>query len=236
MKNHINYISIDDSIVDQLMLREFASAFPFLKEMGNYNSPNDGLAAITTLQPDLVFLDIEMPGMTGVEVLRKIRQRVPIAVFITSHGEFALDGFELNAFDYILKPLTADRFRALATRLQEYWEMKQKAVAYEVLFEKEFLLIKEGYNQISLPIHEITYLEAMQDYTKIVTHSKNYLTLATLSAFLEKLPTEKFMRIHRSYAIALDKINRIAGNTIICGNATLPIGKTYRNEIAQLKF
>lgn len=236
MTDPIRYVVIDDDLVDQLVLREYVAAFPFLKELGNYNTPNEGLVAIKELKPDLLFLDIEMPGMTGVDVLKAIRQQVPVAIFITSHPEFALDGFELSAFDYILKPLTELRFAAAMKRLQEYWLMRRKAEAYEVLFEKESIVIKEGYNQVKLPVHEIIYLEAMQDYTKIVTEKKNYLTLTTLTGLLEKLSAETFLRVHRSYAVALGKIKSIAGGNIICGNAVIPVGKTYRNEIGRLKL
>ncbi|GAB3426101.1 LytR/AlgR family response regulator transcription factor [Niabella aquatica] len=236
METTIRYISIDDNLLDQLMLQEYASSFSFLKNGGHYNTPGEGLTAIKELKPDLVFLDIEMPELTGLEVLRVIRQQVPVAIFITSHPEFALDGFELYAFDYILKPLTEARFAVTAKRLHEYWTMKQKAAAYEVLFERGFIVIKEGHEQVKLPLHEIIYLEAMQDYTKVVTEKKNYLTLTTLTGFLEKLPAEQFVRVHRSYAVACCKINRIAGNSIICGDVAIPIGKTYRTGMAQLKL
>ncbi len=236
MEIAIRYISLDDSLVDQLMLKEYASAFPFLKEIGNYSTPNEGLMAMRELKPDLVFLDVEMPGMTGVEVLRLIRREVPLAVFITSHPEFALDSFELSAFDYVVKPLTQERFASTAKRLQEYWAMKQKAEAYEVIVEQEYIVIKEGYNQVKLPLHEIIYLEAMQDYTKVVTEKKNYLTLTTLTAILQKLSAVKFMRVHRSYVVALSKIRGINGSTILCGETAIPIGKTYKTEIAQLKL
>lgn len=236
MQKNIRYISIDDSLVDQLMLKGFADAYPFLYEVGAYNTPNDGLAAIAALQPDLVFLDIEMPEMTGVEMLQTIRQQVPLAVFITSHPEFALEGFDLSAFDYILKPLTEERFATTAHRLAEYWVMKQKAKTYEILFEKEFVVIKEGYNQLKIPLHEIIYLEAMQDYTKVVTTGRSYLTLTTLTALLERLPVTKFKRVHRSFAVSLEKITGISGNDVVCGNIKVPVGKTYRSEIAQLKL
>ncbi|HMR82168.1 MAG TPA: LytTR family DNA-binding domain-containing protein [Niabella sp.] len=236
MEPPIRYISIDDNLLDQLMLQEYASSFSFLKNAGYYNTPGEGLVAVKELKPDLVFLDIEMPELTGVELLRAIRQQVPVAIFITSHPEFALNGFELSAFDYILKPLTEERFAATAKRLHEYWTMKQKAAAYEVLFERASIVIKEGHQQVKLPIHEIIYLEAMQDYTKVVTEKKNYLTLTTLTGFLEKLPAEQFLRVHRSYAVACYKINRIAGNSIICGDRAIPIGKTYRTGMAQLKL
>ncbi|MFV0606615.1 MAG: LytR/AlgR family response regulator transcription factor [Niabella sp.] len=235
-QNTIKYIAVDDSLLDRLLLEEYADKNPFFKKLGTYDSPEESLVAVTTLQPDLIFLDIEMPGMTGVDVLRTIRQQVPLAVFITSHAEFALDGFELSAFDYILKPLTEERFAATAKRLQEYWEMKQNAAAYEVLFEQESVVIKEGYTQIKLLLHEIIYLEAMQDYTKVITAQKSYLTLTTLTAFLQKVASKKFMRIHRSYAVALSKIESIETGTVNCGGFALPIGKTYKSEIAKINF
>lgn len=236
MQNTLRYITIEDNLLDMIALAEYAAPYSFLKETGSYATSSEGLVAIKELKPDLIFLDIEMPGISGVELLRNIRQQVPIAVFITSHPEFALEGFELSAFDYILKPLTEERFAATAHRIKEYWEMKQKAAAYEVLFEKESLVFKEGYNQVKLPVHEIIYLEAMQDYTKVVTDKKNYLTLTTLTGFLEKLPVEKFMRVHRSYAVACQKISTIAGNNIQCGSYMIPVGKTYRTEVSQIKL
>lgn len=236
MLKPIRFISIDDSLLDQLMLKELAVSFPFLEHIGSFSTPLEGITAIKALKPDLVFLDIEMPGMSGVEMLRLVRQLVPIAVFITSHPEFALDGFQLSAFDYILKPLDVERFSQTAHRLQDYWAMKQKALAYEVLIEKESLVIKEGYNQIKLPLQEIIYLEAMQDYTKVVTEKKSYLTLTTLTGLLEHVASEKIMRVHRSYAVALQKISRIMGNQIFCGEHLIPVGKTFRTEVQQLKL
>jgi DNA-binding LytR/AlgR family response regulator len=177
-----------------------------------------------------------MPGMTGIEVLRKIKDKVPVAVFITSHPEFALDGFELSALDYVLKPLTAERFALTANRIEEYWAMKQKAISYEVLFEKESLTIKEGHTQVKLPQEDIIYLEAMQDYTKVVTEKKSYLTLTTLTGFLEKLSGNRFLRVHRSYAVAINKIKELHASKIICGTNEIPIGKTYRSAITQLKL
>jgi DNA-binding LytR/AlgR family response regulator len=236
MEKNICFISIDDNLVDQLVLKEYASAFPFLKHCGSFNSSTEGLLAVDKIKPDLIFLDIEMPGISGLEMLRQIKEKVPIAVFVTSHPEFALEGFEMSALDYILKPVTAQRFLTTARRIEEYWEMKQKAILYEVLFEKESLTIKDGHSQIKLPQQDIIYLEAMQDYTKVVTENKNYLTLTTLTGFLEKLSENNFLRVHRSYAVAIKKINELHSNRIICGNLEIPIGKTYKNAIARLKL
>lgn len=236
MQKTIRYLAIDDNIIDLLLLKEYAADFPLLHLSDTCSQPNEAIDTIDQLKPDLLFIDIEMPGISGLEVLKKIKQKVPITIFVTSHPEFALDGFELAAFDYIIKPLTKERFATTIKRVQEYWEMKQKATAYEILFENDFLIIKEGYSHVKLPVHEIIYLEAMHDYTKVVTEKKYYLTLTTLTGFLEKLSSEKFKRIHRSYAVALTKISAITSNSLICGPFTIPVGKTYRNEINQLKL
>jgi DNA-binding LytR/AlgR family response regulator len=236
MQKIIRYIAIDDNPIDLLMLKEYASNFSFLQHCGSFTTATEGLAAAQKLAPDLVFLDIEMPGMTGLNILRQLKDKIAIAVFITSHPEFALEGFELSALDYILKPLTAERFAHTTRRIEEYWDMKQKAISYEVLFEKESLIIKDGHNQIKLPQQDIIYLEAMQDYTKVVTEKKNYLTLTTLTSFLEKISNNNFIRVHRSYAVAIKKIKELRSNKIVCGDIEIPIGKTYRATIAQLKI
>jgi len=236
MEQNIRFISIDDNPVDLLILKEYASAFPFLTHCGSFSSSAEGLLAVETIKPDLIFSDIEMPDISGLEMLKLIKEKVPIAVFITSHPEFALEGFELSALDYILKPVTADRFLKTASRIKEYWEMKQKAILYEVLFEKESLTIKDGHSQIKLPQQDIIYLEAMQDYTKVVTENKNYMTLTTLTGFLDKIANNNFLRVHRSYAVAVKKIKELHFNKIVCGGITIPIGKTYRSAVAQIKL
>jgi len=236
MKKTIRYIAIDDNLVDLLIVKEYAAGFSFLEHGGSYSSAKEGLAAIETAAPDLVFLDIEMPGTSGLDILRQLKNKVPLSVFITSHSAFAIDGFELSALDYIVKPLTAERFAITARRIEEYWSMKQKALSYEVLFERDSLTIKDGHNQIRLPQQDIIYLEAMQDYTKVVTDKKSYLTLTTLTGFLERLSAKHFLRVHRSYAVAVDKIDEIGANRIVCANTTLPIGKTYRSAVARIKL
>lgn len=236
MLNTLRYIAIDDNPVDLLILKEYARNHPQLLHCGSFSNIAEGIQQAATLKPDLVFLDIEMPGLSGIEVLKTIKEHISIAVFITSHPEFALEGFELSALDYILKPLTAERFSHTAKRVADYWDMKQKSAAYEVLFEKESLTIKDGHSQVKLPQEDIIYLEAMQDYTKVVTEKKNYLTLTTLTAFLEKLSGNNFLRVHRSYAVAVKKIKELHANKIVCGETTIPVGKTYRTLVAKLKL
>ncbi|SEJ59080.1 two component transcriptional regulator, LytTR family [Dyadobacter sp. SG02] len=232
----IRFIAIDDNPLDLLFLSEMVKAYPFLENCGTFTNPLEGYEARQYLKPDLVFLDIEMPAFTGIELLRKFRDEVPMAVFITSHPDFALEGFELSALDYVLKPIMEERFAVTVARIREFWEMRQKSQAYEVLFERETMTIKEGHNVVKLSQRDIVYLEAMQDYTKIVTPAKNYLTLSTLSCFMEQLPSDRFMRVHRSYAVALGQVRELRPAELVCGSAVIPIGKTYRPIVSKLKM
>lgn len=236
MNKEISFIAIDDDILGLMSLGEMTKQYFFLEAKGYFPNASDGLAAIDFLKPKLVFLDIEMPGITGLELLNLVKEKVPMAIFVTSHPEFALDGFELSALDYLLKPVEEKRFDQAMRRVQDYWELKQKAAAYEVLVEKEYLLIKEGRNQIRLPQKDIIYLEAMQDYTKLVTQKKAYMINKPLSSFVAHLPLDKFLRIHRSYAVALHQIMKLGLGEVVCNGCTLPIGKTYRSAVAQIKL
>ncbi len=236
LPSKIRFIAIDDNQLDLLFLTEYARKFPFLENCGTFSNALEGYDAQQYIKPDLIFLDIEMPIFSGLELLAKIKNDVPMAVFITSHAQFAVEGFELSSLDYILKPLSEERFGRSVKKIQEYWDMKQKSAAYEVLFEKDMLTIKEGFNQVRLPQHEIIYLEAMQDYTKIVTAQKNYLTLATLSDFMHQLPSDRFLRVHRSFAVSIGQIKELRHSEVICYNATIPVGKTYRSTVSKIKL
>lgn len=232
----IRFVCVDDNVLDLLAIQEYCKAYPFLKYCGSFSNAMEALEAQRSIKPDLIFLDVEMPGFDGLHLLREVRKQVPMAVFITSYPEYAMDGFELSALDFILKPLTEDRFEETIRKVQEYWEMRHKSALYDVIFEKEVLTIKEGYNQIRVAQRDIIYLEAMQDYTKIVTPGKNYLTLSTLSFFMEQLPADRFMRVHRSFGVSIGQIKELNSSRLVCGTAHIPVGKTYRSQVAKLKL
>ena len=137
MPDTVTFLSIDDDPLGIMSINELAAHYPWLKLKGNFSNAGDGIAAITATKPDLVFMDIEMPLMSGIDILRKVKDKILMAVFVTSHPEFALDGFELSALDYLLKPVEEERFAQTMQRVQEYWQMKQKAGAYEIQMEKE---------------------------------------------------------------------------------------------------
>lgn len=232
MTTKIRCICIDDEQDDLLLLNEYIKREHALTCIGSFSSSSDGLQAIISLKPDLVFFDIEMPGVSGLEILRLLQKEIELAVLVTSHPEFALESFELSAFDYILKPVTEKRFSYTMQRITNYWSMRQKAATYELSQEKETLFISEGRNRMKVPINEIIYLEAMQNYTKVVTARHSYLTLVGFNTFLTKLPQDCFLRIHRSYAVAKNKISGFnAAAEVVCGDTSIPVGKTYKDSV-----
>ena len=230
-KETIRVIIVEDDEMDSLTISTILSTYNNLNILGIYPNALDALNAIHTLKPDLLFLDIEMPEISGIDLLKTVRDEVPMAVFVTSFPEYALDGFELSALDYILKPLTVERFKQTIKRIVEYWDMRQKSNAYDILIEQDTLTIKQGHDKLKLPLSEIIYLEAMNDYTKFFTFKKSYITLGVLSHILSLMPENNFFRIHRSYAVAGKKITGLRKNEVICDTISLPVGKTYKAKL-----
>jgi DNA-binding LytR/AlgR family response regulator len=233
MIDTLSCIIVDDDQLDRMMIVTELAAHPTVKILGEYGNPIEAISSIKSLKPDILFLDIDMPEVNGIDLIKSIADFNTINVLITAHSEFALQSFQLKVFDYILKPLATARFDSCMDRILEFKALKNKAKAYDVLFENEKIIFKEGHNLVNLNANEVIYLEAYGDYTKIVTEKKSYLTLATLSNFLESLPTGKFVRIHRSYVVAINKIKGLTQKNLDLGIGLIPIGKTYWKEAKQ---
>jgi DNA-binding LytR/AlgR family response regulator len=233
MSKALKYLIVDDQEIDRLNVEAQASAFPFLHKMAACSHPLEALELITRFEPDIIFVDVEMPGMNGLELIRVAGGKVPAPVFITSHPEFALESYEIEAFDYLLKPINRERFEKCALRLRDFFDLKANAFAFEKEQESGFIIVKQGHDKYKLPLQEIIYLEAMKDYVNIVTPAKKYLVLGTISGMQEKLPAEKFARIHRSYIVNTEKINAWKGNKVLMGSFELPVGKLYKNVLSR---
>jgi len=227
MSTAFTCIIVDDSELDRLMLRHLLGAYPTIQILGEYASAEQLLADTTHQQPDILFLDIDMGEMSGL----KLRQRfmhIDVCVYITSHPEFAVDSFELNALDFIVKPLSKERLSKTILRIQEYLQMKNKACQLDKEMGTEAIFIKDGNKKIKILTHEILYLEAYKDYTKIVTDNSYNIVSCSLGNLLTQSPFDKFVRIHRSYAVASHKVQKIGSNDVSLGNIVLPIGRSYK--------
>ena len=228
---HLKYVIIDDDEIDRAVVEAEAVKFPFLQKVASCSNPIEAIEIITQFNPDIIFLDIEMPALSGIELLRKIKT-CGLPVFITSHPEFALEGYELEAFDYLLKPVSSERFARCAFRLRDFYQMKKKSFAFDEEQDNDFIIIKQGYDKYKIPTHDIVYLEAMRDYTKITTVTGQYLVLTTLNGIIEKLPADTFVRIHRSYVVNRKKVDAIQKNKINIQSQELPIGKLYKHALS----
>jgi len=227
----LKYLVVEDDEIDRLSVETEAAKFPFLKRIASCSHPLEAVELITKYHPDILFVDIEMPGISGLQLVKKLANQQLLPVFITSHPEFAIESYEIEAFDYLLKPLTAERFARCALRLRDFCRLRVKAFAFEKEQESGTLMIKQGYEKCKLHLKDILYLEAMKDYTRIIVPGKQYLVLATLSSMQDQLPPEKFIRIHRSYVVNLDKIVRLKGNRVHLPEDELPVGKLYKNAL-----
>jgi len=226
----INSIIIDDNELDRIAIESYLEKYSFIKLLGSFANPIECLELIQKTDIQLIFLDIDMPYLNGLEFLNSLKDP-PLCIFITSYGEYALESYENHAFDFLLKPAKADRLERAVLRAREYLDIQNKAKLYDVQFAGDYLTIKESYNLIQLKVSDIIYLEALKDYTKVITRAKTYLTLCSLKNFFEKLPGDRFLRIHRSFAVAINQIRKMEQNELLLDNLRLPVGKTFRSEI-----
>jgi DNA-binding LytR/AlgR family response regulator len=229
----INCLIVDDEEIDRMMVEDLVLDHPSLHLVESFSNAIESLETLKSKDIELLFLDIDMPVISGVDFLKKL-STPPLCIFITSHVDYALDAFDLHAVDYLLKPVKKERFDLSIKRAIELISIRKKALNYDLNFENDRLTIKEGNSINKVAINDIIYLEALTNYTKVVTGERNYITLQNLKNFLEELPQDKFLRVHRSYAVAKNKITSAKDGELKVGSASIPLGKTYKKMISKL--
>lgn len=233
MYDSIRYLVVDDDELDRLAVLNETSKYPFLQRIAVCSSAGEAVAYINEHKPDIVFSDIEMPGTSGLEMMRSLYGKIPVPVFITSHPEYALESFDLEIFDYLLKPLSSDRFEKCMLRVQDFFRLRKMAMNIDSPADgSDYIMVKQGYERHRLHYTDILYLEAMKDYTKIITLSgQHILVLETLSSMIRQLPEDKFMRTHRSYAVNRDRVDSVAHNKISIMGNEIPVGKSFKSVV-----
>jgi two-component system, LytTR family, response regulator len=224
-------IIVDDETVDRLMVLSFAKRFPNLEVCGTFESADKALVFLENESVDILFLDIDMPGTNGLE-FRKKTLDTPICVFISGHAEHAADSFEVDTLDFIVKPLKFDRFEKAMLRIEEFMEMKNKANLFEMSFGQDHITVKDGLKIIHIKLFEIFYLEALKDYTYVVTANKKHCIYSNIGTILKQSLFKDFIRIHRSFAIQKQFVERKTALKVYLNNGTeLPIGRSFKDSL-----
>ena len=234
MANKITCLVVDDDEIDRMTAVSFIEDFSFMEILGAYKSPVKALEEAQAKKPDALFLDIDMQEMSGLE-LRKQLSTVPACVFITSYPDYALESFEVAALDFLVKPFSGERFARTMERLQQYIEVHQKAGLLSHTLGGDTVFIKDGHSQIKVQLHEIIYLEALKNYTRIVTAHKKYTVLTPLGTLIQENSFKKFVRIHRSYAVQPHYIKKVSASEVSVDNYVLPVGRSYKEVVKEIK-
>jgi len=226
----INCVVIDDEPLAIEKLKGFIEKIPFLNNVQTFQNAIDALPLLKTNTVDLLFLDIQMEELTGIQLL-EILDNKPHVIFTTAYSEFAVKGYELNVDDYLLKPISFERFIQAVNKVVEKIQLKNSAQIKSDDDESknvDFILVKADYHMQKIAFQDILFIEGMKDYLRIHTPQKRIMTLQTFKNMEEILPESQFCRIHKSYIVSLSKIDKIERNQVFVNNERLPIGETYR--------
>ncbi|HWY13344.1 MAG TPA: LytTR family DNA-binding domain-containing protein [Bacteroidia bacterium] len=222
-------IIVDDNKVSREMVKQLVNQVDFLELKGECENPVEAFNYLKKEDIDLVFLDVEMPGMTGIELIKNLEKR-PIIILITAKKDYAVEAFELNVADYIIKPVSLSRFMAAVDRAKELYESRDQKIEINEK-DKDFIFVRSNSLLTKIKIKDIIYIQALGDYVNIFTNDKRLTVHITLKGMEEKLPPDKFYRLHRSYLTSLNHIDNIEEGTAYIGKHPLPIGEQYKKEL-----
>jgi two-component system, LytTR family, response regulator len=224
-------IIVDDDEMDRLVVVSYAKRFSTLNIVGVFESAEKALSFLENNTIEVAFLDIELKGASGIELRQKALE-IPVCVFISSHSESAAETFELQTLDFIVKPFKFPRFEQSVKRIEEFMEVRLKASLFESSIGGDVVYVKTGHNQTKVKLHEILYLEALKNYTILVTEGKRHCVLSNLGEILLEEKFHSFVRIHRSFAIQKQFIQKIGSQEIeLKNNVFIPIGRSFKDNL-----
>ncbi len=229
-------IIIDDEIPAINVLKEYASKLPGLTVVDTCDNALKALDVIHKAGVDLIFLDIQRPGLNGIEMIKSM-SNPPLIILTTAYTQYAIEGYDLNIVDYLLKPISFERFVKAVNKASDMFLLKDKKSQPIVTEEntdaqtKDYFFVKADYKIVKVFYDEIIFIEGLSEYVKIHTTGKNLVVLESLKNLESNLPPDKFIRIHKSYIVATGKIEAITGNSIEIDEELLPIGKSYKDTV-----
>lgn len=225
----INTLIVDDDPLWLTVLSKFVSMAPILNEVGSCASAMEAYALLTEHEVDLLICDIEMPGMSGLNFIKTLRQP-PLVIFVTAHRDYALDCYEVSPVDFLLKPLDQQRFLSSIEKARQRLGSTGRDTAIEPYF-----FVRENLNYIQIPYREVLYMKAQENFAQIVTTGQTYLPMLSMAKLEEQLKGDVFLRVHRSYLVHRSAIRQILKNDILLVNdEQIPIGDQYRTRINRI--
>jgi DNA-binding LytR/AlgR family response regulator len=222
-------IAIDDEPLALEVIKKYVSDTPLVRMVSTFTDAIQALTFLKTQTVDLIILDVQMPDISGIQFLQSLKQR-PMVIFTTAYSEYAVKGFELEAVDYLVKPIKFDRFVKALEKARNLMVMR---AAVAVGPEEEFLFVKSGYGTVRVNFSDIRYIEGLDDYIRIhfLDARKPILSLMSLKSLMEKLPESRFMRVHRSFIVSLKNVRSVRNKYIFLDTVKIPVGETYAEAV-----
>lgn len=228
-------IIIDDEPLAQQIIEDYITNIPFLTLEKKCNSVFEALEVLQRTQIDLIFLDIHLPNVNGVEFISSLDTK-PMFIFTTAYSEYALEAFDLNAVDYLLKPIPFKRFLRAANKAYQLYssttKIKKEEFAESTESEQDFIMVKSDYKSVKIQLSQVLYIEGLKDYVKIYIQNedKPIITLNSLKKMADSLPSSHFLRVHKSFIINTNKIKSVTKNRIIIHDRWIPVGDNYKSD------
>lgn len=227
-------IAIDDEPLALDVMENYISKVPELEFKGRYTSPMDALETLNNGEVDLLFLDIQMSEISGIQFLKTLKNP-PLVILTTAYDNYALQGYDLDVTDYLLKPIPFERFLKAVNKAVELYQYNRNNLSKEALsYQHGYIFVKSEYQILKINLKDILYVEGLKDYVKIFCGGNPILSLQNLKAIEGKLPLSHFVRVHKSFIVALPKINSVHKGRIKIGEKEIPIGDNYKDLF--LKF
>lgn len=220
----IKALAIDDEPLALNVIEAFCAQLDYIDLQKTFTKPNEALKHLNKYPVDLLFLDIHMPSLTGIDFYKNIEQNT-LVIFCTAHGQYAVEGFNLNALDYLLKPFTFERFKQATDKARDYFATTNNQKAQHIFVRADYSLQK-------IMLDDIMCIEALDDYLKIyINNQKTIVARMTMKAMLEKLPSTEFMRVHRSFIVPIKKVESLRNKTLQLADKKIPVGNSYEEEV-----
>ena len=230
----IRCIAIDDEALALDLLEDNIRKVPFLELVQRCRSAAEAMDALRENMVDLIFLDIQMPDISGIQLLKSLTNR-PLVIFTTAYSNYAREGYDLDVIDYLLKPYSFERFLKAVNKVREYIDLRENAGILAISEGKSriptCLFVKSDYKLVKISFEDITYIEGLKDYVKIYTGDRPVITQMSMKSLEEKLPARDFLRVHRSYIVAFGKIDSVQKQLLTIGKKEIPVGEFYRDEL-----